>query len=183
MDYAICVKCRYVPEEDFGDVWQDHCPNCVYNLGDCWALLEEFTSAVEVCFDCYDVIATRDECGIVFGAESSFSKTACPRCFGWDDEAQALKSRGVVGGDRFKVYEYAFEDANWEYVVEATAVGEDGHAVRVVVPFGGVERFTNKGDASASLMMNLAALRDDDGLTDFKVTQVIAEDLAFLEVG
>ena len=171
MDYAICVKCRYVPEEDFGDVWQDHCPNCVYNLGDCWALLEEFTSAVKVCFDCYDVIATRDDCGIVFGAESSFSKGACPRCM------------SSYGGDRFRVYEYAFDDANWDYVVEATAVGEDGHAVRVVVPFGGVERFTNKGDASASLMMNLAALRDDDGLTDFKVTQVIAEDLAFLEVG
>lgn len=182
MENAICVVCRHVPEESFEEVWQDHCPSCVYNLGDCWAVLDEFLSAVEVCFDCYDVIATRDECGIVHGAESSFSKDACPRCFGWDDEAQASKERGVIGGDRFKVYESAFEDANWDYVVEATSTGADGHAVRAVVPFAGQERFANKGDASTTLMMNLELLKSA-GFFDFKVTQVVASDLEFLEVG
>ena len=60
MENAICVVCRHVPEESFEEIWQAHCPSCVYNLGDCWAVLEEFMSAVEVCFDCYDVIADRD---------------------------------------------------------------------------------------------------------------------------
>ena len=169
MENAICVVCRHVPEESFEEIWQAHCPSCVYNLGDCWAVLEEFMSAVEVCFDCYDVIADRDECGIVHGAESSFSKDACPRCM----------SR--YGGDRVKVYEYAFEESNWDYVVHATSTGADGHAVRAVVPFGGVERFTNKGDASASIVGNLALLQAA-GLSEFKVTQVIAADLEALEV-
>ena len=169
MENAICVVCRHVPEEDFGDVWQDECPNCVHNLGDCWAVLEEFLSAVEVCSDCYDVIAGRDECGVVFGAEPHFSKHACPRCM------------SSYGGDRFKVYEYAFEDANWDYQVQATSTGEDGHAVIAVIPFGGSDRFTNKGDASASLMMNLEALKAA-GFFDLKVKQVIAADLEALEV-
>ena len=178
MENAICVVCRYVPEEDFGDVWQDACPNCAHNLGDCWAVLEEFLSAVEVCSDCYDVIAERDECGVVFGAEPHFSKNACPRCMSWDDDAQRHKG----GGDRYKVYEHAFEDANWDYQVQATSTGEDGHAVIGVVPFGGVDRFTNKGDASASLMLNLEALKAA-GFSEFKVLRVIAEDLEYLEVG
>ena len=169
MENAICVVCRHVPEGDFGDVWNEPCDKCAFNLGDCWAVLEEFMAAVEVCTDCYDVIADRDECGVVVGAESHFSKDACPRCM------------SSYGGDRFKVYEYAFEESNWDYVVHATSTGEDGHAVRAVVPFGGVERFTNKGDASASIVGNLALLQAA-GLSDFKVTQVIAADLEALEV-
>jgi len=170
MENAICVVCRHVPEESFEEIWQDPCDKCAFNLGDCWAVLEEFMSAVEVCTDCYDVIADRDECGVVVGAEPHFSKDACPRCM------------SSYGGDRFKVYEYAFEAANWDYVVQGTSTGADGHAVIANVPFNGVERFTNQGDASASLVMNLELLKSA-GFFDFKVLRVVAEDLEFLEVG